>query len=156
MAKSSEAKRIAAEVKNEFEGYKNRVMPKFHRKARGKLKRLNRLVRKIAPLKAKAHAVGAAERQLKAKVASIKSRISTAKGKISSDKARIRSLTAEVRRLKREVPQLSRNVRAWGRAERATARKHKKVWKALSRLENKIAKEMRRRDKVLHSLQKYF
>jgi chromosome segregation ATPase len=154
--KSPEAKHIADELKKEFEQYKSKVLPKFKKRARGKLRRLQKSLNRIRPLKIRAASAAKIEKELKAKLTHVQSQISQARKKATSDRARIKNLSQEIRRLKKEIPLLEKNVRAWSRVERSVARKHKKVSGVLDRLEKGIGKLEKRKEKIVHSLQKYF
>ena len=153
--KSPEVEHIVSELAREFEHYKSRVLPKFHRRARGKLRRLDKQLRKLKPLKVKNHFTSMAEKELKSKLAQTRNMILNAQKKASADKGRIRSLGKEIRKLKSEVPALKKNVRSWSRVARIEDRKHKRVWKEWSGLQKRIAKEEKRKDKIVRSLQKY-
>jgi len=154
--KSPEAKRIVNELEKEFENYKLKVLPKFQKKARGRLHKLHKSLNKLKPLKIRATFASKVEKEFKAKSAHLKNQILQARKKSTSDKLRINNLSQEIRRLKKEIPSLKKNIRAWSSAERAVARKHKQASRFVSRFQKKISKLERSKEKIVHELQKYF
>lgn len=155
MAKS-EAKRIIAQIDKEFERFHARVNPKLHRRTKGRLHRLKRILNRIKPLKVKAHYVSVAERDARAKINHVKGQISWAKRKTASDKARIVALHREMQKLRHEIPQLNKNVRSWSSAERNWTRKHISISREWGNLQRRISREEKRKAKVIKSLQKFF
>lgn len=154
--KSPVVEKIAGELNREFENYKSRVLPKFHRKARGKLRKLQRSLSKLKPLKVKNHLALEAERSLKMNWAKIGGQIANAKRKAASNRGTVARLSKEVRMLKREIPHLNRSASSWSRAQRSIGRRHNKVSRDLRNLNRWIAKEEKKKGKALKQLQKYF
>lgn len=154
--KSSEAKRIGDELKREFERYSSKVLPKFQKRAKGRLHRLQKSLSRIRPVKIKAASVHNAEMDLKAKLTRVKNQILNARKRTSSNRLRIRNLSQEIRKLKKEIPLLEKNIREWSQTERGFARKYRQVSRVLARLQKGIAKLENRKEKIVHELQKYF
>jgi len=156
MAKSPEAKKIALELDKEFESFKARIAPKMYKRAKGRLHKLKRYLNRLKPLKTKEHLVSKAERDIKAKLNRVGNQISHAKNKVVSDKARMVSLSRELKSLRKEIPQLNKSVKTWSRNARKMAGKHRSIRRDLGNLQKRIAKEEKRKDKVVKALQKYF
>jgi nitrate reductase assembly molybdenum cofactor insertion protein NarJ len=154
--KSSEAKKIVMQIDKEFEKFESKVAPEMHRRARGRLHRLKRVMNRMKPLKVKSNYVSMAERDIQAKLNHVKSQIAWAKKKSFADKGRIVNLNREMQRLRKEVPQLNKNVRSWSSLERKWLQKHKSVWRDLTNLQRRILKEEKRKAKVVKALEKYF
>ncbi len=154
--KPSEVQKIVAELNKELEHYTSRIAPKFQRRTRGKLRKLQRTLNRIRPLKIKAHSAWKAERDLKVQWSHLRNRISQTRQKISSHRSRIISLDKEIRMMKGEIPLLEKNIRNWSRNERLVARKHRGITKIVGRLNKAIGKMEARKEKVVRGLQKYF
>lgn len=154
--KSPEMQNIEEELKREYEQYKSKVLPKFQKKARGKLRRLQKSINKLKPLKVKNFVAQKAESEIKSKLTNLQAQISNAKKRAASDKSRIKSLTQEIKKLKKEIPILEKNVHEWSRDEKSTLRKHKRAAKVLGKFQKAVVKLEKRKDKAVHDLQKYF
>ena len=154
--KSPEVMRIEEEMTKEFENYKAKILPKYQKKARGKLRRLQKSLNKIKPLKIKAANVSKTEKDLKTKLVQVQNQTPQSKKKIASDRTNIKNYTQEIKRLKKEIPLLEKNVKMLLKIQVVVAKKHKKTAIELSKLHKKVMKLEKRKEKIAHNLQKYF
>ena len=153
--KNSEAKKISMQMDRDFEKIKARIAPKMLKRSRGRLKRIRRYMSRLKPLKVKEHSVMMAQHDAKSKLSQAMSNVVNARKKSRADKARVINLTRELKTLRRQIPQ-NKSIRTWSSAEKKLAKKTKSIGRDLGRLQKRISKEEKGKDKVVSELQKYF